>query len=86
MIKSLFDGRLVMRVSLPILSLALAALLAVPPGHAQTPPQSESPAEPAPSLRDRLKARFAVKGIHSSSSDGCVSVALIGASSVLEVI
>jgi hypothetical protein len=59
MIKSLFDGRLVMRVSLPILSLALAALLAVPPGHAQTPPQSESPAEPAPSLRDRLKARFA---------------------------
>jgi hypothetical protein len=27
-----------------------------------------------------------VNGIHSSSSDGCVSVVLIGASSVLEVI
>jgi hypothetical protein len=48
-----------MRVSLPILSLALAALLAVPSGLAQTPAPGETPAEAAPSLHDRLLARFA---------------------------
>jgi hypothetical protein len=76
-----------MRVSLPFLSVALVALLAAPPGHAQNPPpgpqpQGDSPAADRPlSLHDRLMARFAELSVATAEAEDAARTYESGAGS-----